>query len=156
MFAAYYTDDPKAMYFQCDMALPVRGEVDQGEFACCKVTGGGRYFMVTLQGIYDFLELACYSAMCHVRKLKLDRTRRTLVVYENDPAAVAHSNEILISLYLPLKLGSNGKRDEPSCVCAGARTSARESDTMHGLKSAETWRRMMKERSVQRGPGPVA
>ena len=59
--------------------------------------------MVALQGGYNFFELAWYRAMYHVRKLKPDKAHPSLQVYENDPAAVAHSNEILTSLYLPLK-----------------------------------------------------
>ena len=104
LFAAYYKVDPKAMYFEGDMALPVRGDVDAGEFTR-RTIADGRCFKVSLQGSYDFLELAWYSAMCHLRmrKLKLDKRRPTLEVYENDPQAVAHSNQILTSLYLPLK-----------------------------------------------------
>ncbi len=103
-FTAYHAVDPKKMYFRCDMAVPVPDGADAGEFEL-KPLGGGRYFKVEVRGSYDFLESAWYSAMSHIRMLKLkqDRSRPSLEVYENDPCSVEHSNEIRTSLHIPIK-----------------------------------------------------
>lgn len=103
-FAAYYKVDTKSMYFECDMALPVAAETPAGEFER-KELGGGRYFRVSVQGSYDFLESAWYSTMSHMRmyKLKQDKSRPTLEVYENDPRETRHSNDVRTTLYVPLR-----------------------------------------------------
>ncbi|MCG8427580.1 MAG: SRPBCC family protein [Chromatiales bacterium] len=104
-FTAYHRVDPKKGQFECDLAIPATETTEEGEFVRKTLGGGGRYFKVTLQGSYEFLELAWYSAMSHLRmkKLKLDTSRPSLEVYENDPASVDHSNEIRTALYLPIK-----------------------------------------------------
>ncbi|MDJ0807323.1 MAG: GyrI-like domain-containing protein, partial [Gammaproteobacteria bacterium] len=103
-FTAYHEVDLKRHFFRCDMGLPVAEGSDKGDFQY-KSFVGGKYFKVTLLGSYDFLEHAWYSAMSHLRmiKLKLDKSRPTYEVYENDPCTVASTNEILTSLYIPLK-----------------------------------------------------
>ncbi len=103
-FAAYHKVNPRKMYFECDIAVPVNKETPGGGFAR-KTLGGGKYLQVTVTGSYDFLELAWYSAMSHVRmlKLKMDRSRPSLEVYENDPEAAGHTNEILTRLYVPIR-----------------------------------------------------
>jgi len=105
-FAAYHEVDLKNMQFVCDMAIPVvktEGLV-QGEYQL-KTLGGGRFYKVTVKGSYDFLELAWYSAMAHVQmhKFKYDNSRASMEVYENDPEQVKTSNDILTTLYIPLK-----------------------------------------------------
>ena len=103
-FTAYHKVNIKKMHFVCDMAVPIQNTIDAREYAL-KTLGGGRYFKVTLQGSYDFLELAWYAAMSHIRmkKLKFDPKRPSMEVYENDPNTVANSNEILTSIYVPIK-----------------------------------------------------
>lgn len=102
--AAFYKVDFKKMYFECDIALPVPIAMPPGEFQR-KNLGGGRYFKMTVQGSYDFLESAWYSAMSHLRmyKIKQDSSRPTLEVYQNDPREAQHSNEVLTTLYFPLR-----------------------------------------------------
>ena len=58
-----------------------------------------------MTGSYDFPELAWYSAMSHIRmlKLKMDASRLSLEVYENDPETVARTNDIRTTLYLPIR-----------------------------------------------------
>jgi effector-binding domain-containing protein len=75
------------------------GDFDRKTFA------GGKHFKVTLTGSCDFLELAWYAAVGHSRmlKLKIDKRRPMLEVYENDPNSVANSNELRTTLYLPLR-----------------------------------------------------
>ncbi len=103
-FTAYHQVNLKTMRFRCDLALPVSDATPRGEFEK-KQFPGGAYFKVTLQGSYGFLESTWHSAISHIRMLqqKRDRTRPSYEVYENDPAAVVHSNEILTSLYIPIR-----------------------------------------------------
>lgn len=103
-FSAYHKVDIKTMQFVCDMAIPVEGGMEAGEYQLKKL-GGGRFFKVTVKGNYQFLELAWYSANAHVQmiKLKYDKSRASLEVYENDPEKVGSSNEIITTLYVPIK-----------------------------------------------------
>ena len=103
-FTAYHEVNLQKMFFRCDLALPVSADADKGEFQY-KDFAGGKYFKVTLQGSYEFLELAWYSAMSHLRmiKLKRDKSRPSYEVYENDPRAVVSTNEILTTLYMPIR-----------------------------------------------------
>ncbi len=100
----YHHADPEKMQFVCDMAVPVNSDIRPGSYSL-KPVGGGSYFRVTLNGNYQFLGLAWYSAMAHVRmlKLKLDRSRPSLEVYENDPREQSDSNEWLTTLYIPVR-----------------------------------------------------
>jgi hypothetical protein len=102
--AAYGKTDLKALRFECDMALPVTEYCPSGPFAQKRLPGGP-HFAVELSGSYAFLPLVWHSAMGHLRmrKLKVDRTRPCLEIYENDPRAVAHSNEIRTRLEIPLR-----------------------------------------------------
>lgn len=103
-FTAYHTVNPKALYFVCDMAIPIEPTIEAGNFQV-KALGGGRFYKVSLTGGYQFLELAWYSALTHVRmlKLKYDRSRPSLEVYVNDPEQTATSNAIQTELYVPIK-----------------------------------------------------
>ena len=103
-FAAFHKTDIQSMYFECDLALPVPEEIPPGEFVR-KSLGDGRYFKVSIRGSYDFLEAAWYSTMNHLRmyKLKQDRSRPWLEVYENDARQTHHSNEVRTTLYVPLR-----------------------------------------------------
>ena len=103
-FTAYHRVNPKKKYFECDIAVPVTHDTPDGDFVR-KSLGGGKYFRVNVEGSYSFLELAWYSAMSHIRmlKLKMDVSRPSLEIYENDPEEVAHSNDIRTSLYIPVK-----------------------------------------------------
>ncbi len=103
-FAAYHKADPKAMYFEYDMAVPVSEATPAGDLER-KTLGGGKYYKVVLTGSYDFLDLAWYNAIGHIHmlKLKMDKARPCLEVYENDPEAVANTNEIRTTLYVAVR-----------------------------------------------------
>lgn len=92
------------MQFVCDMAIPVVEEIEPGEYQL-KTLGGGRFYKVSVRGDYKFLDLAWYSAMAHVQmlKLKYDKNRASLEVYENDPEQVETSNDVLTTLYIAIK-----------------------------------------------------
>lgn len=103
-FSVYYKANPKTMHFDCDMAMPVDDRTPDGEFERKEIPGGN-YYKVEHRGSYDFLGLAWYSAMSHLQmsKTKMDRSRPSFEFYENDPNEVAHSNEILTTLYIPVR-----------------------------------------------------
>lgn len=103
-FSAYHKVNMKKNRFECDMAIPAPADTAAGPFAR-KDFSGGRYYRVTLTGSYDFLELAWYAAVAHARmlKLKLDKHRPMLEVYENDPSVVENPKELRTGLYLPLR-----------------------------------------------------
>ncbi|MCU7842482.1 MAG: SRPBCC family protein [Candidatus Thiodiazotropha sp. (ex Monitilora ramsayi)] len=103
-FTIYHKVDLGDMHFNCDMAIPVPAETASSEFEV-KSYPGGRYFKTTLQGSYDFLELAWYQAYSHLQmqKIKPAPKRPSLEVYENDPASVNHTNEIITSIYIPVR-----------------------------------------------------
>lgn len=82
----------------------IDADIDAGPFNTT-VYNGGRYFKTTLKGGYDFLELAWHAAYSHLctHKIKFDKKRPGLAVYENDPTQVEHTNQIITSLYIPVK-----------------------------------------------------
>lgn len=103
-FTAYHKVNPAKGMFQCDLAVPVSGDVP-ADGLIRKTLGGGHYYEVRLRGSYDFLEPAWYSAMAHVRMLKLKRdgSRPSLEVYANDHRSVTHAGDLETALYIPLR-----------------------------------------------------
>jgi effector-binding domain-containing protein len=103
-FAIYHKVDITKMYFICDIAWPVTKETTSSAFEI-KTYPGGRYYQTTLQGSYDFMELAWYQAYAHLQmqKIRPQHKRASLEVYENDPGSVSHSNEIVTTIYIPIK-----------------------------------------------------
>ncbi len=103
-YTAYHKVNLKTLHFVCDMAIPVAEGIEVNEYHL-QTLGGGRFYKATLKGDYKFLELAWYSAIGHVQmlKLKYDKKRPTLEVYENDPEQVENTNDILTTLYIPIK-----------------------------------------------------
>lgn len=103
-FAAYHKADSKKMYFECDIAVSVADGTPSGPFALKRI-GGGRCYAVELRGQYDFLELAWHSAMAHVQmcKLKYDRSRPALEIYESDPSLVSSTNELVTRIEVPIR-----------------------------------------------------
>ncbi len=101
---AYQRVDPLKLYFTGHIAVPVERDAEPGEYQAREV-GGGLYFKVSLRGNYQFLELAWYAAKAHLemRKIKVDRQRELLEVYENDPRQVNNSNDLLTTLYIPIR-----------------------------------------------------
>ncbi|MEW8078383.1 MAG: SRPBCC family protein [Candidatus Thiodiazotropha endolucinida] len=103
-FSIYHKVDLKTMHFDCDMAIPVAPETTSTELEV-KRFSGGRYYKTTLRGSYEFLELAWYQAYAHLQmsKIKPLHKQASREMYENDPATVSHSNEIVTSIYIPIK-----------------------------------------------------
>lgn len=103
-FTAYYDYDANGKQFECDMAVPVEQGIKSGDYQLKKLAGG-RYYKVTLQGDYKFLELAWYTALVHVEmhQYKLDKSRPSLEVYENDLQRGKSKNEIQTAIYIAIK-----------------------------------------------------
>ena len=103
-FCIYHKVDLGKMYFNCDMALPVPSDTTSSEFDV-RTFSGGRYYRTTLKGSYEFLELAWYQAYSHLQMLKIKPAfrRASLEVYEVDPASANHTNELITSIYIPIK-----------------------------------------------------
>ncbi len=102
--AVYHKVDLKTMYFDCDFAVPVKEGLDPGNYQI-KQLPVGRFFKITLHGSYEFLELAWYSAYCHLRmhKIKHAKNRPSMEVYITDPETVNSTNQLVTELYIPLK-----------------------------------------------------
>jgi DNA gyrase inhibitor GyrI len=102
-FTAYYKVDTKTAAFVCDLAMPIPDGADTGELVV-KNFAGGRYFLTELRGSYDFLEPAWSSLMAHLRmyRIKQDTGRPSLEVYAEDPRSVAHDNDILTQIFVPI------------------------------------------------------
>lgn len=102
--SVYHKVDLKADLFQCDMAVPTDSDIVTDNYVI-KETDAGRYLKVILQGSYDFLELAWHAAYSHTQmlKYKVDSSRASFEIYENDPNEAASTNEIITALYIPLK-----------------------------------------------------
>ncbi|MCU7850915.1 MAG: SRPBCC family protein [Candidatus Thiodiazotropha sp. (ex Monitilora ramsayi)] len=103
-FTIYHKVDLNNMHFNCDMAMPIPAGTASAEFDV-KSYPSGRYYKTTLKGSYEFLELAWYQAYSHLQmqKIKPLLKHASLEVYENDPATVNHTNEIVTSIYIPIK-----------------------------------------------------
>ena len=103
-FTIYHKVDLGKMHFNCDMAIPVSPDTASTELEV-KSYSGGRYYKTTLKGSYEFLELAWYQAYSHLQmqKIKPDQKRASLEVYETDPATAEHTNEIITSIFIPVK-----------------------------------------------------
>jgi len=103
-FTIYHQIDAGKMHFNCDLALPVPAETRSAEFAVKSYTGG-RYYKTTLKGSYEFLQLTRHQTYSHLQmqKIKPDRKRASLEMYENDPATASHTNDIVSSIYIPIK-----------------------------------------------------
>lgn len=101
----YFQAQPDKGYFECDLAVPVDAR-EQPEYLHLKrFEDLDDYYHLKVQGAYKFLPLAWYKIHSHLRMLKRkpDKSRPSLEVYENDPQSVDHSNQLLTSIYLPLK-----------------------------------------------------
>lgn len=100
----YHKVDLKKLYFECERAIPVSSSANDIGLSV-KTLMAGKYYKVECMGEYQFLELGWYKAQSHVKmlKLKADKSRPSLEVYETNPQEVQHVNNIRTSLYLPIK-----------------------------------------------------
>ncbi len=100
--AAYHSVNLVKQTTNCDMAVPVTRTLPSD--TVLHLTGGA-YFKTELRGSYQFLGPAWNAAygQAKMQKLKIDKKRPALEVYENHPDSVTCSNELLTFLYVPVK-----------------------------------------------------
>lgn len=103
-FSVIHKAKKRATYFVMDMAIPVAEGTEDNKYEVKQIEGG-KFHQTQLTGSYDFLKGAWYSAMAHLKmsKTKFDWKRPCVELYENDPHSVEHSNEIVTSIYVPIK-----------------------------------------------------
>ncbi len=100
--AAYHKVNVRKQSTVCDFGFPV-SSIAAGETALH--IAAGPCFQVRYQGSYEFLGSAWNAAMgqAKMQKLKLDKSRPSLEIYLNTPDQVAHSNELVTLLQVPIK-----------------------------------------------------
>ena len=99
-FAAYYKSDIKHRVVDCDIAMPVT----QASSSSKRYGDDGKYYQLTFTGGYNFAELAWYSVFANMRmlKIKVDKSRAMLEIYDNDPADVAEK-DLITRILIPIK-----------------------------------------------------
>ena len=104
ILAIYHRFNANTRSTVCDLALPVEAATAPAGYQLLSLPQG-RYFRVTLRGGYEFLEAAWNSAFGHLRmaKLKYDGKRPPIEIYDTNPSQVGSSQDLLTSIYLPLR-----------------------------------------------------
>jgi effector-binding domain-containing protein len=100
--AAYHKVSMRKQTTVCDFGFPV-SRIVAGETVLN--IAAGPCFQVRYQGSYEFLGSAWNAAIgqAKMQKLKLDTSRPSLEIYTNSPDQVAHSNELVTLLQIPIK-----------------------------------------------------
>ena len=103
-FTLYHRVKKRGTYFVVEMAFPVEAGTEDDKYQI-KNINGGKFHQTQLKGSYDFLKLAWYSAISHLKmtKVKMDWSRPCVELYENDPNNIESSNELVTSIYIPTK-----------------------------------------------------
>lgn len=85
--AVYTNFDQKKRHITCDIALPVKAVVGEGDFISDSLTAC-TYQRTVQQGAYEHMELSWYAAMSHLRmtKAQLVKGHPMLERYPTDPA----------------------------------------------------------------------
>ncbi len=101
-FAAYHQVKPVKQTTICDFGFAVTQSATTDRVL---QLSAGPCFQVRYQGSYAFLGSAWNAAMGQVKmqKLKIDQSKPSLEIYLNTPDQVAHSNELVTLLQIPLK-----------------------------------------------------
>ena len=100
----YHQFDPLATDYRAEFAIPISDNAPESNYSS-RSFDGGHYFKMTLRGDLKFLPLA-WSALgrhCRMHGIKVDPSRPALEIYQNDPGKISNSNEVVTSLYLPIK-----------------------------------------------------
>ena len=103
-FTLYHRVKKRGTYFVIEMAVPVEASTESDKFQV-KNINSGKFHQTQLKGSYNFLKLAWYSAISHLKmtKVKMDWSRPCVELYENDPNKIENSNELVTSIYIPTK-----------------------------------------------------
>ena len=102
MIAAYHKVKFMKATTVMDMGLAVK-QLNAGETGL--VLPAGKYFQMTMRGSYDFLPSSWNTVYGQVKmlKLKIDKSRPALEVYQKNPMEAPHSNDWTTLLCVPLK-----------------------------------------------------
>ena len=100
----YHRIDWRLSHYRGEIAIPVTESSAQSNYTN-RQFNGGNYFKVEVLGDHDFLPLAWYAAFSHCRmhKIKLDKSRPSLEIYHDNPAAIDDSKTIKTILYVAVK-----------------------------------------------------
>ena len=103
-FTLYHRVKKRGTYFVIEMAVPVEAGTESDKFQVKNIKSG-KFHQTQLKGSYNFLKLAWYSAISHLKmtKVKMDWSRPCVELYENDPNKIENSNELVTSIYIPTK-----------------------------------------------------
>ncbi|MCP4387071.1 MAG: SRPBCC family protein [Gammaproteobacteria bacterium] len=99
----YHQFDPQASSFQAEISIPISDSTPNSNYTRREFKGG-RYFSVTLRGDHRFLPLGWYALSCHCRmhRIKPDKSRPALEIYQADPTQTKDSNQVITTLYLAI------------------------------------------------------
>jgi predicted transcriptional regulator YdeE len=102
MIAAYHKVKFMKATTVMDMGLAVK-HLNAGEAGI--TLPAGKYFQMTMRGNYDFLPSSWNTIYGQVKmqKLKIDKSRPALEVYQTNPMEAPHSNDWTTLLCVPLK-----------------------------------------------------
>ncbi len=100
----YHRFDPLASEYRAEIAIPVSDSTPASNYTRREFTGGS-YFHMTLRGDHSFIPLGWYALSCHCRmhRIKFDRSRPALEIYQTSPTDPSDGNQIITALYLPIK-----------------------------------------------------
>ncbi len=100
----YHRFDAYAAQYQAEIAIPASENMPESNYPL-RSFKGGQYFKMTLQGGLEFLPLAWHALASHCRmyRHKTDPKRPALEIYQQDPAEVDDGNQLLTTLYMPIR-----------------------------------------------------
>ena len=98
---AYISMDMKKQSTHCDTIFTLKDDSIEG----VKTYPGGKYFQLDYYGSYQYMSLAWYTAMNHIRmkRLKMDKSRPSMEVYETDPRKVKSPDKYKTVILVPVK-----------------------------------------------------
>lgn len=102
--SVYHKVKNRGTYFVMDMGIPVSEGTEDNKYQVKQIEGG-TFQQTQLTGSYDFLKSAWHNAMGHMKmtKTKFDWKRPCVELYENDHSTVDHTNELVTSIFVPVK-----------------------------------------------------
>lgn len=100
----YHRFDPYEGEYRAEIAIPVAESTPASNYTQREFLGG-RYFRLTLRGDHRFLPLGWHALYAHCRlyRLKIDRARPALEIYQQLPQQGVDSMRVTTALYAPLK-----------------------------------------------------
>ena len=99
-----YQFEANTIDFNAEIAIPVANSAPLSNYTP-REFHGGRYFKLSIHGDHRFLPLGWHALFSHfrMRRIKHDKTRPALEIYQDDPSRAENSNEVMTALYLPIR-----------------------------------------------------